>query len=56
MSSLARATRDTRKGEYHKTRHAPLILERLDAAKVRGRARHCERLFSVIEQQLASNV
>lgn len=53
MSSLARATRDSQKREYHKTRHAPLILERLDAGKVRGRAQHCDRLFATIEQQLA---
>lgn len=53
MSSLARATRDSQKREYHKTRHAPLILERLDAGKVRSRAQHCDRLFTTIEQQLA---
>ncbi len=54
LSSLIRATRNAQKGEYHKTRHAPLILERLDPGKVRHRAPHCERLFAVIEQQLSA--
>jgi len=44
--SLAAATRETTKGEYHKTRHAPAILGLLDAALVRRAAPHCERLFS----------
>ena len=52
FSSLKNATRNTRKGEYHQTRHAPTILGRLDAAKVRARAPHCERLFAIIEQHL----
>ncbi|MBM4031795.1 MAG: DUF4276 family protein [Planctomycetes bacterium] len=44
--SLAAATRGTTKGEYHKTRHAPALLGRVDVARVRQAAPHCERLFS----------
>lgn len=52
-SSLANATRNTQRREYHKTRHAPQILERLDPGKVRSRASHCERLFTTINEQLS---
>ena len=49
-SILREATRGTKtKGEYHKTRHAPEILERIDASKVRNRSHHCRLLFDTIE-------
>lgn len=54
VPALKRATRDTSKGEYHKTRHAFDILARLDPAKVRRRAPHCDRLFETIHRYLAS--
>jgi hypothetical protein len=44
-NSLRQATRSTRKGRYHKTRHAPDLLAMLDAARVRTEAPNCERLF-----------
>lgn len=44
-ASLKRATRKTQKGEYLKIGHGPELLSKLDAAKVRGRCQHCERLF-----------
>jgi len=52
ISSLERATCETQKGEYHKTRHGPKILKILDPAKVRSRSRHCERLFAVLEEKM----
>lgn len=51
---LKEATRNTQRGEYHKIRHAAPLLERLDAVKVRARARHCERLFAFLEQTLSA--
>ena len=54
LSSLDDATRGTQKGKYHKTRHAPKLLERLSAEKVRQRAPHCDRLFEVLEQHLSA--
>lgn len=54
LDKLNRAARNTRKQRYEKGRDAHQILERLDAGKVRGRARHCERLFAFIEQRLSS--
>ena len=45
------ATRDTSKGPYHKTRHAPTILARVDPAKIRDAAPSCARLFHAIEVQ-----
>ena len=50
---LRAASRATQKGEYHKIRHAAPLLERLDAAKVRERAAHCNRLFCALEAKLA---
>ena len=44
-SALERATRHTQKGSYHKLRHGSELLKLIDAAKVRQRCRHCERLF-----------
>lgn len=43
--ALHDATRNTKHGTYHKTRHAPKLLESLDPALVRGRTPGCERLF-----------
>jgi Domain of unknown function (DUF4276) len=45
LKCLNDATRETQKGRYHKTRHAPKILEWLDRTKVRAAAPNCERLF-----------
>lgn len=52
MSSLEAATRHTQKGRYHKTRHGPNILKRLNAARVRRAAPHCDRLFTTIEAHI----
>ncbi len=53
-SALSRATRDTQKGEYHKIKHGATLLGRIDPAKVREKARHCERLFRTVERRLGS--
>lgn len=50
LSALEAATRDTTKGKYHKTRHAPRILGGVDADRVRAAAHHCDRLFNVLSQ------
>ena len=46
ISGLENATRPTRKGKYHKTRHAPDLLAQIDAAKVRQAAPNCDMLFA----------
>ena len=53
LSCLKNATRDTLKGPYHKTKHAPHILERLDPTKVRKSAPNCERLFREVLAKLS---
>lgn len=53
--ALKAATQNTQKGEYHKIRHGPKILALVDHAKVRNRARHCDRLFSILEKKLAES-
>lgn len=54
--SLIAATRNTQKGEYHKTRHAWKLLEVIDAQVVRRASRHCERLFSTLERKIQDPV
>ncbi len=49
---LKEATRDTSKGEYHKTKHAPKLLEQLDTQKVRNAASHCNELFTTLEKEI----
>jgi hypothetical protein len=49
---LKNATRDTTKGEYHKTKHAWKILQSIDPDKVRRAARHCERLFATLTSKI----
>jgi hypothetical protein len=48
LECLKQATRKTLKGAYHKTAHAPHILELLDPDKVRKAAPQCDRLFCEI--------
>ena len=50
QSALERATRNTQKGSYHKTKHGPKILELLRPAKVRERSAHFARLCDIIER------
>lgn len=48
ISVLNRATAETTKGRYHKIWHCRDLLIRIDPAKVRARAPHCERLFRAL--------
>ncbi|MGA2593498.1 MAG: DUF4276 family protein [Bryobacteraceae bacterium] len=48
IDGLKDATRDTKKGAYHKTKHAPFLLEKIRPALVRTAAPNCERLFQVV--------
>jgi Domain of unknown function (DUF4276) len=50
---LKSSTSKTQKGEYHKTRHGPGILESLDPVRVRARAAHCDRLFETLLEAVA---
>jgi hypothetical protein len=54
-AALKAATVRTSKGKYHKTRHAPKILEQLDAVKVRRAASHCDRLFVTLDQLMRAD-
>jgi hypothetical protein len=44
LESLKQAVKETKKRRYHKTQHAPRILESLDPMKVRRAAPNCDRL------------
>jgi hypothetical protein len=55
LECLQQATRNTQKRRYHKTAHAPQILERIDPEKVRKAAPECERLFFEILSELENS-
>jgi len=55
LSRLKKATKDTKRGEYHKTKHAPYILAAIDVSLVRSAAPNCERMFRIILERLAEN-
>lgn len=48
LKALSIASEETSKGKYHKTRHAPEILQRLKHDVVRKKAPHCEVLFQTL--------
>jgi uncharacterized protein DUF4276 len=50
--SLDRATQHTQKGRYHKIRHCSDLLGRLNQERVRSRARHCDLLFTSLENRI----
>ena len=52
--ALVRATRRSQKGRYHKTRHAPKLLERLSPSVVRAKAEHCDRLFATLRRVIGA--
>lgn len=49
VPALKRASRDTTKGEYHKTAHGYTLLAVIAPAKVRQKSPHAERLFQTLE-------
>jgi hypothetical protein len=53
-SALEQATRSTRKGAYHKIRHASDLLQRIDRQKVQQRCPSCARLFDTLGGLIAA--
>jgi len=53
MDALKKATKNTKKGTYHKTKHAPEILQNLNSNVVCSKAFFCERLFEYLEMTSA---
>ena len=51
-NGLANATKNTQKGEYHKTKHGAKLLELINPQKVREVAPHCKRLFETIAKKI----
>ncbi|MGA2742276.1 MAG: DUF4276 family protein [Bryobacteraceae bacterium] len=52
IEGLKLATKDTTKGKYHKTKHAPALLQSIKPALVRKAAPNCERLFRFLLDRL----
>jgi|SRR5215472_2913259 len=55
FSRLKKATKGTKRGEYHKTKHAPALLAAVDVSLVRSAAPNCERMFRIILKRLEEN-
>jgi hypothetical protein len=53
VNGLKAATKPTKKGAYHKTAHAPKLLQRIRPTLVRAAAPNCERLFQAVLARLA---
>lgn len=51
-TALQNATRDSRKGPYHKIRHGSKLLCLIDSQIVRPKAPHCERLFTTLAHKI----
>ncbi len=49
VDALVHASKNTSKSSYHKVRHGEKILAHLDETRVRARAAHCDRLFTMLE-------
>ena len=53
MEGLHKATRNCRKGEYHKGRHSFDILAGLNPESVEKASFHCKRMFDTLRAKLA---
>jgi hypothetical protein len=53
LTILAKATRNTTKGEYGKISHGCQLLQRIDPVVVRSKAPYCERLFATLKNKMA---
>lgn len=53
MDALERATRETLKGKYHKTRHGFAVLALIDPARIRQRSPHADAFFTILSQRTA---
>jgi len=51
FSNLEHASRPTKKGEYHKTRHGLDLLQEIDPNRVRTASQHAARLFAVLARE-----
>jgi len=51
-SGLKAAIEKTKKREYHKTKHAPSLLEAIHPELVRQAAPNCDRLFDIVLAKL----
>jgi Domain of unknown function (DUF4276) len=51
-SSLDKATRDTKKGVYHKIKHGAELLTKVDVINIKQKAKHCQRIFQTVEKKI----
>ncbi len=51
IQALEHASRPTQKGQYQKTKHSFVLLERIDPIKVRDASVHAARLFRIVAER-----
>ena len=54
MSGLKSATKESGKGEYHKTNHGFALIGKIEPSRVEERAPHAKRFFDVLRQKLGA--
>ncbi|NVM21364.1 MAG: DUF4276 family protein [Desulfobacterales bacterium] len=54
-TALQNATRDSRKGPYHKIRHGSKLLCLIDPQSVRSKAPHCEEPFTMLAHKIEAD-
>ena len=52
LDGIKAATKNTTKGAYHKTKHAPDLLAVIEPNRVRAAAPNCERIFQMVLARL----
>jgi hypothetical protein len=52
-AGLENATKNTKKGRYHKIKHGSDLLARISPETVKQKCPHCKRLFDIVEALLA---
>jgi hypothetical protein len=53
LSGLKRATKNSKRGEYHKTKHARQLLEKVSPGLVSEAAPNCKRMFQTLLRELS---
>lgn len=52
IEKLEKATKKSVKGPYHKTKHGPDLLAKIDTSKVKGASPRCASLFRTLEDKI----
>lgn len=51
-NSLAKATKDTKKGVYHKVKHGAELLTKVNKEIIKLKSKHCQLIFDTIKEKI----